>query len=284
MPRLPRRAAARRSAQRLHRRCRDGRAAADLSRRALHPARYLNWFERLHLAGAKAEIADKVIREICSRLKFLNDVGLGYLSLDRSAETLSGGEASAHPPGFADRLRPHRRDVCARRAVDRPAPARQRAPDRHAAALARPRQQRARGRARRRSDPRRRPCDRHGAGRRRPRRPRHGRGHAGRRRRFAAVAHRPLPVARARHRPAAAPFAARRCLAAHRRCLRQQPERRRCGDTGRALHLRHRRLGLGQVDAGQRHALRRGRQAPVQQPRRTRAARRRSKGSLRSTR
>ena len=53
----------------------------------------LDWFERLALAGAKAEIADKVIREICSRLKFLNDVGLNYLSLDRSAETLSGGEA-----------------------------------------------------------------------------------------------------------------------------------------------------------------------------------------------
>ena len=34
-----------------------------------------------------------MIREICSRLKFLNDVGLNYLSLDRSAETLSGGEA-----------------------------------------------------------------------------------------------------------------------------------------------------------------------------------------------
>jgi excinuclease ABC subunit A len=53
----------------------------------------LAWFENLALAGAKAEIADKVIREICSRLKFLNDVGLNYLSLDRSAETLSGGEA-----------------------------------------------------------------------------------------------------------------------------------------------------------------------------------------------
>ncbi|HSC65186.1 MAG TPA: excinuclease ABC subunit UvrA [Caldimonas sp.] len=53
----------------------------------------LAWFEALELAGAKAEIADKVIREICSRLKFLNDVGLNYLSLDRSAETLSGGEA-----------------------------------------------------------------------------------------------------------------------------------------------------------------------------------------------
>ncbi|MFO1337698.1 MAG: excinuclease ABC subunit UvrA [Burkholderiaceae bacterium] len=53
----------------------------------------LAWFERLTLQGAKAEIADKVVREIRSRLKFLNDVGLNYLSLDRSADTLSGGEA-----------------------------------------------------------------------------------------------------------------------------------------------------------------------------------------------
>ena len=53
----------------------------------------LRWFGALKLQGAKAEIADRVVREICSRLKFLNDVGLNYLSLDRSAETLSGGEA-----------------------------------------------------------------------------------------------------------------------------------------------------------------------------------------------
>ncbi|WP_213362275.1 excinuclease ABC subunit UvrA [Brachymonas denitrificans] len=51
------------------------------------------YFEQLTLQGAKAEIADKVVREIASRLKFLNDVGLNYLSLERSAETLSGGEA-----------------------------------------------------------------------------------------------------------------------------------------------------------------------------------------------
>ncbi|MDE2605676.1 MAG: excinuclease ABC subunit UvrA [Burkholderiales bacterium] len=51
------------------------------------------WFEDLELRGAKAEIADKVVREIGNRLRFLNDVGLTYLSLDRSAETLSGGEA-----------------------------------------------------------------------------------------------------------------------------------------------------------------------------------------------
>ncbi len=51
------------------------------------------YFQSLQLRGAKAEIADKVVREIGSRLKFLNDVGLNYLSLDRSADTLSGGEA-----------------------------------------------------------------------------------------------------------------------------------------------------------------------------------------------
>ncbi|BDU59387.1 UvrABC system protein A [Limnohabitans sp. MORI2] len=51
------------------------------------------YFNTLQLHGAKAEIADKVVREIASRLKFLNDVGLNYLSLDRSADTLSGGEA-----------------------------------------------------------------------------------------------------------------------------------------------------------------------------------------------
>jgi excinuclease ABC subunit A len=51
------------------------------------------YFEQLRLQGAKAEIAAKVVSEIRSRLRFLNDVGLNYLSLDRSADTLSGGEA-----------------------------------------------------------------------------------------------------------------------------------------------------------------------------------------------
>jgi excinuclease ABC subunit A len=53
----------------------------------------LAYFESLKLQGAKAEIADKVVREIRSRLKFLNDVGLNYLSLDRNADSLSGGES-----------------------------------------------------------------------------------------------------------------------------------------------------------------------------------------------
>ena len=53
----------------------------------------LDYFQRLQLQGAKADIAARVVNEIRQRLKFLNDVGLNYLSLDRSADTLSGGEA-----------------------------------------------------------------------------------------------------------------------------------------------------------------------------------------------
>ncbi|CAH0254659.1 UvrABC system protein A [Massilia sp. Bi118] len=53
----------------------------------------LTYFDSLQLTGAKKDIAERVIKEIVARLKFLNDVGLDYLSLDRSADTLSGGEA-----------------------------------------------------------------------------------------------------------------------------------------------------------------------------------------------
>ena len=67
------------------------RAIYEISHATLGEAQ--RYFEDLKLQGAKAEIADKVVREIASRLKFLNDVGLNYLSLERSAETLSGGEA-----------------------------------------------------------------------------------------------------------------------------------------------------------------------------------------------
>ena len=51
------------------------------------------FFEKLHLPGARGEIAAKIVKEITSRLTFLVNVGLNYLSLDRSADTLSGGEA-----------------------------------------------------------------------------------------------------------------------------------------------------------------------------------------------
>jgi len=69
----------------------QARAIFELSRQTL--AGCFAYFGSLKMAGAKGDIAAKVVREISLRLKFLNDVGLTYLSLDRSAETLSGGES-----------------------------------------------------------------------------------------------------------------------------------------------------------------------------------------------
>lgn len=56
-------------------------------------AQSLDHFNALKLKGQRATIAEKILKEITARLQFLVDVGLNYLSLDRSAETLSGGEA-----------------------------------------------------------------------------------------------------------------------------------------------------------------------------------------------
>ncbi|NEX19137.1 excinuclease ABC subunit UvrA [Thiorhodococcus mannitoliphagus] len=53
----------------------------------------LRYFEALELPGKRGEIGAKVIKEIATRLRFLVDVGLDYLMLERSADTLSGGEA-----------------------------------------------------------------------------------------------------------------------------------------------------------------------------------------------
>src|SRR5262249_13215454 len=53
----------------------------------------LELFRSLSLTGWRAEVAAKIVKDVAERLRFLVEVGLDYLTLDRSAETLSGGEA-----------------------------------------------------------------------------------------------------------------------------------------------------------------------------------------------
>ena len=67
------------------------RAIYEVSNLALKQAS--EFFRELKLDGQRQAIADRIIKEIVNRLQFLNNVGLDYLSLDRSAETLSGGES-----------------------------------------------------------------------------------------------------------------------------------------------------------------------------------------------
>jgi excinuclease ABC subunit A len=69
----------------------QGRSIAELAALAVVDA--AKFFEALALEGREAEIARDILAEIRTRLAFLQDVGLGYLALDRSAPTLSGGEA-----------------------------------------------------------------------------------------------------------------------------------------------------------------------------------------------
>ncbi|MFH7348576.1 excinuclease ABC subunit UvrA [Acinetobacter variabilis] len=64
---------------------------ADVTRMSIGDAE--SYYQGINLEGARGEIADKIFKEIRERLHFLVSVGLNYLSLSRSAETLSGGEA-----------------------------------------------------------------------------------------------------------------------------------------------------------------------------------------------
>ena len=69
----------------------DNQTIFDVSAWPLRQAK--QFFDKMELSGHKQAIAERIVREISSRLQFLNDVGLDYLSLDRSTDTLSGGEA-----------------------------------------------------------------------------------------------------------------------------------------------------------------------------------------------
>ena len=156
--------------------------AAAARSRCCRSTRRCAFFAQLQLPGWRGEIADKIVKEIgdAPALPGRRRPRLPDARPQRRHAVRRRG--AAHPPGVADRLGPDRRDVRARRALDRPAPARQRAPARHAEAPARPRQHRDRGRARRGRDPRRRPRRRHGPGRRRARRRGRRAGHARRHR------------------------------------------------------------------------------------------------------
>jgi excinuclease ABC subunit A len=68
----------------------DGKSIWDIVR--MDVKRALKYFEELNLEGKKKIIAEKIVDEIKKRLRFLENVGLGYLTLDRRSDTLSGGE------------------------------------------------------------------------------------------------------------------------------------------------------------------------------------------------
>jgi len=69
----------------------NGRSLSEITHWSIKEA--LDYFSSLALEGQRQQIADKILQEISARLRFLIDVGLNYLSLSRSADTLSGGEA-----------------------------------------------------------------------------------------------------------------------------------------------------------------------------------------------
>ncbi|MDE1712294.1 hypothetical protein PWG14_06035, partial (plasmid) [Chromobacterium amazonense] len=70
-----------------------------IGQRTLHEINQLplketaHFFDQLEFSGQKQAVAEKIVKEIRERVSFLNNVGLDYLNLSRSADTLSGGEA-----------------------------------------------------------------------------------------------------------------------------------------------------------------------------------------------
>ncbi len=169
---------------------------------ALSARRALAWLEEVELSETDRHVARLILREISERLQFLENVGIGYLSMDRAASTLSGGEAQRIR--LATQIGSSLVGVLY--ILDEPsiglAPARQREADRDARAPARPWQHGDRGRARRADDALRRPSGRSGTGRRRARWLDRRAGHRRAGAKGQAVVDRPVPGGHAHDRAA----------------------------------------------------------------------------------
>ncbi len=205
------------------------------------------------LTPRERTIAEPLLKAIGARIGFLVEVGLGYLSLDRSAQTLSSGEGQrirlATQIGAAlvgvlyvldePSVGLHARDNARLIEAQAPPP--------------RSRQHRARRRARPRGDPRGRPRGRPRPRRRGARRPRRRRGHAGRAHGEPGFGHRAVALRRPRALPAGGATEGAQRSPLDRRGARAQPEERGRRRPARPLHLLHRGLGLGQIEPRGRH-------------------------------
>ena len=100
-------------------------------------------FEEIKLNDREEQIAGQILREIRNRLRFLDSVGLGYLTLDRPSVDALRRRGTAYSSGHSDWLSASRRPLRSRRAFNWPAPSRQSKTARHFVRAARPRQHRA---------------------------------------------------------------------------------------------------------------------------------------------
>jgi hypothetical protein len=239
----------------------------EISRLPLGEAR--NYFNCLALTGAKAQVADKILKEITARLSFLINVGLDYLCLERSAETLSGGEAQRIR--LASQIGSGLTGVMY--VLDEPSIGlHQRDNDRLLETLKNLRDMGNTVLVVEHDEDAIRSADYvvdigPGAGV-------HGGSivaeGTGRGRRQPGIDDRRLPVRPQGHRcPQETPAAEPGEATEGDRRPRQQPARRHAGNPRRAAHLHHRRVRFRQIDADQRHAVRGCRQAPLRLQHRT---------------